>query len=460
MRVLGSIRGRLLLSGAIFTVLAMVVAGLTVRPVLDHFVRRNLDSSLETQLTLLTRAVRPDGSLDAGRIDEVGPFARHGAGWAWSISGPAGGLRSQTPARLDPGPPKPGQPGPQADRGLPSRHADGDGKRRRRRSRSGETETFYFRTLAVETARGPVTITTGAPRYIRDRMRDQGLRPLMLSLAVLGVGLLLAMVAQLELGLRPLARLSASLAKVRSGDQSRISDPQPAELKAVVAELNALLDHNEAALAKARAHVSNLAHGLKTPLATLAVRLAEPGRDPDGDLASLVAQIDGAIGHHLGRARAASPGAPGRPPIAVGERLADLVAALSRIHAARGVRSAVEIPDDLQVTCDPQDFDEMVGNLLDNAWKWAGTAVQIAARRDGGLVVLTIDDDGSGLSEAAAANALIPGRRLDEQTQGHGFGLSIALELAELHDGGLVLGRSPLGGLRTALSLPGRAGGG
>lgn len=447
MRVFNSIRGRLLLSGAIVIVLAVAIASLTVRPTLDHFVQRSVNSSLETQITLLARAVRPDGSVDVGRIDEVGPFARHGGGWAWTISGPTGTLRSQTQARLDAGPPQLG-PGPA---GRPEREG------RHRRSRSGENETFYFRTLSVETTAGPVTITTGAPRYIRDRMRDQGFLPVIGLLTALGAGLLLAMVAQLELGLRPLHRLSASLAKVRSGDQSRIPGPQPAELRPVVAELNALLDHNEAALAKARAHVSNLAHGLKTPLATLAVRLAEPGRDPDGSLAALIAQIDGAIGHHLGRARAASPGAPGQPPIAVRERLIDLVSALSRIHAARGVRSFLDIADDLQVICDPQDFDEMVGNLLDNAWKWTAGAVHIAAHRDGARVVLTIDDDGPGLSQDAALNAFVPGRRLDERTQGHGFGLSIALELAELHDGGLELGRSPQGGLRASLSLPGRA---
>lgn len=465
MRALNSIRVRLLLSGVIFTVLAVAAASLTVQPALDRFVQRSLDTSLQTQITLLARAVGPDGTLNADDIDEVGPFARHGSGWAWSITGPAGALRSQTEERLDTsgatrerGPPDRGDRRPPPGgkpAGPPGDDRPGhDG--RRHRPRSGENQTFYFRTLSVDTSRGPVTISAGAPRLIRDRMRDQGLRPLLLTLVVLGAGLLVAMIAQLELGLRPLRRLSASLGEVRSGEQSRIIGPQPTELTGVVAELNALLDQNEAALAKARGHVSNLAHGLKTPLATLAVRLAEPGRDPDGSLAVLIGQIDGAIGHHLGRARAASPGAPGRPAISVGERLEDLIGALSRIHEARGVRSVLEVPEDLQVACDPQDFDEMTGNLLDNAWKWAAGTVQITGRREGGRAILTIDDDGPGLSEDAAVTALVPGRRLDEQAQGHGFGLSIALELAELHNGALVLGRAPFGGLRAELSLPAR----
>lgn len=469
MRALNSIRARLLISGVLFTIVAVVLAALTIRPTLDQFVRRNVDASLESQISVLARAVKSDGSLDQDRIQSVGPFIRRGAGWAWVVKGPAGVLRSQTVASVEPrqGEGAPPWPRPERDRDrdrAPQREMRPDKpptaplkESRRWRSRSGWNESFYFRTLTISTSRGPVTVTAGAPRYIRDRMRDEGLRPLLLSLGVLGVGLLAAMIGQLELGLRPLRKLGASLAAVRAGDQRRIDDKQPRELEPVVAELNALLDHNEQALAKARSHVSNLAHGLKTPLATLAVRLAEPGRDPDGSLASLIAQIDGAIGHHLGRARAASPGAPGRPALPVRSRLDDLVAALSRIHAAAGVRAELDVADDLYVACDPQDFDEMTGNLLDNAWKFAERTVRVTGRREGARVVLDIDDDGPGLTDEAAASALVPGSRLDERGQGHGFGLPIALELAELHDGALTLGRAPIGGLRVTLALPVRS---
>ena len=466
---MNSIRARLLLSGLLFTIVAVVLAALTIRPTLDQFVRRNVDASLESQISVLARAVKSDGSLDQDRIQSVGPFVRRGAGWAWVVKGPAGVLRSQTVAAVEPrqgaGPPPWPRPERERDRDrMPQREMRPDKpptaplkESRRWRSRSGWNESFYFRTLTISTSRGPVTVTAGAPRYIRDRMRDEGLRPLLLSLGVLGVGLLAAMIGQLELGLRPLRKLGASLAAVRAGEQRRIDGRQPRELEPVVAELNALLDHNEQALAKARSHVSNLAHGLKTPLATLAVRLAEPGRDPDGSLASLIAQIDGAIGHHLGRARAASPGAPGRPALPVKSRLDDLVAALSRIHAAAGVRAELDVADDLYVACDPQDFDEMTGNLLDNAWKFAERTVRVTGRREGARVVLDIDDDGPGLTDEAAAAALVPGSRLDERGAGHGFGLPIALELAELHDGALTLGRAPIGGLRVTLALPARS---
>jgi signal transduction histidine kinase len=467
---LNSIRARLLLSGVLFTIVAVVLAALTIRPTLDQFVRRNVDASLESQISVLARAVKSDGTLDQDRIQSVGPFVRRGAGWAWVVKGPAGVLRSQTVAAVEPrqgeGPPPWPRPDRDRDRDrAPPRDAHPDKpptaplkESRRWRSRSGWNESFYFRTLAINTSQGQVTITAGAPRYIRDRMRDEGLRPLLLSLGVLGVGLLAAMIGQLELGLRPLRKLGSSLAAVRAGEQGRIEGRQPKELEPVVAELNALLDHNEQALARARSHVSNLAHGLKTPLATLAVRLAEPGRDPDGSLASLIAQIDGAIGHHLGRARAASPGAPGRPALPVKSRLDDLVAALSRIHAAAGVRAELDVPEDLHVACDPQDFDEMTGNLLDNAWKFAERTVRVTGRREGARVVLEIEDDGPGLTDEAAAAALVPGSRLDERGAGHGFGLPIALELAELHDGSLSLGRAAIGGLRVTLALPARSG--
>lgn len=459
MRALSSIRGRLLLIGAVFIVAAIVVAGFTVAASIDRFARRSVDATLEAQLALMARAVGPDGKVVRERIGAVGPFARPGAGWAWTVSGPGGRIQSPGSTPLDPAAALPRRERVERDREKaerPDRPPRDDRPPRHRRFRSGETETFYFRTTTVETAAGPVTLTAGAPRYIRDRVRDEALRPLLLCLGFLGVGLLTAMLVQLELGLRPLRRLSESLARVRSGDQARIDDRQPRELQAVVGELNALLDHNDAALEKARAHVSNLAHGLKTPLATLSLRLSEPGRDPDGSLAALIAQIDGAIGHHLGRARAASPGGPGRPAIALRPRLQDLVDTLSRIHAGRAVTATLEAAEDLQVACDPQDLDEMAGNLLDNAWKWTATVVEVRAERVGRQVVITIDDDGPGLSEADALAALAPGRRLDEQAPGHGFGLSIARELAELHDGGLTLSRSPRGGLRASLALPAR----
>ena len=245
-----------------------------------------------------------------------------------------------------------------------------------------------------------------------------------------------------------------SLAAIRAGKAKALPENQPSELAPLATEINALLAENAAALANARGHVANLAHGLKTPLATLA--LALPPHDPDGLLREQVERIDRAVRHHLGRARAATPGGAMRMATPLGPVLADLTNALGRIHADRGVTASVEIAPDLTVAVDRQDLDELIGNLLDNAWRWAAHRITVTAHpaTDARFVRLTIADDGKGIPPEARAAALAAGQRLDERGDGHGFGLSIAQELATLYGGTLTLESAPLGGLAAIVTLP------
>jgi signal transduction histidine kinase len=277
----------------------------------------------------------------------------------------------------------------------------------------------------------------------------------LLSLAVLGCALAAATLVQLRFGLQPLRALRRDVIAVREGRARHVPEDQPSEIAPLAIELNALIDQNEQGLAHARRHVANLAHGLKTPLAALNVRLAEPGRDADGSLGELVAQIDRRLRHHLGRARTAALGGNRRLLTDLAPAVSDLTLALGRIHADRSVSADVAIDRDLAVAIDPQDLDEMVGNLLDNAWRHARSQIRIEAARDGGMVRIVIGDDGPGLSADAIADALVPGRRLDERGEGHGFGLPIAQELAELNGGRLEMTTAHgLGGLGVTLTLP------
>lgn len=431
-----SIRGRLFLAALVFTGFALVFASLSIGEVLDRFIRRGLNERLDAQIALLARTIQPDGSIDRQMLGDIAPFTQTDFGWRWRIDTPRGTISST-------------QIVPTTElRRRPSR-GDRVGKPRSETSRE-----LYARTLTRQANEGMVRITVAVPKFIIDRMREAAVRPLLISLTALGAFLLIATLLQLRIGLRPLSRLKAALSDVRGGELDRIPGDQPMELREVVNELNGLLDENEAALARARGHLANLAHSLKTPLATLSLRLGEPGRDPDGALADLVAQIDRGIRHHLGRARAASPGAPGQPQVNIASAIWELVGVLGRIHAEREISVDVEVPTELSANCDPQDLDEMLGNLLDNGWKCASSRIDVNAAADGNLVRILIDDDGPGLSEEAIDQALVPGRRLDERGDGHGFGLSIARELVELHGGSLHLGPSPLGGLRVTLALP------
>ena len=298
-----------------------------------------------------------------------------------------------------------------------------------------------------------VVAVSAAVEALRGAVRE-ALRELALSLGLLGLFLLAGAVAQVRLGLRPLKRLRQDLAAVREGRSTRLPTEQPAEVAGLVREMNALLDQNAANLAHARAHVANLAHGLKTPLATLGMAVSDRGADPDGALARLVADMDRRVRHHLRRARATAVTGPSRTRTPLAPAVADLAAVLGRLHADKPVSIETAVPFELAVACDGQDLDEMLGNLIENACQWCRREVRVIAVAEGARVRVTIADDGPGLLADEAAAVLARGRRLDESAPGHGFGLPIAQELAELYGGGLELGRADLGGLAVRLTLP------
>jgi len=147
--------------------------------------------------------------------------------------------------------------------------------------------------------------------------------------------------------------------------------------------MTALLDQNAEGLARARRHVANLAHGLKTPVTTLALALAEPGRDQDGSLRRLATLMDRRIRHHLGRAKAAAQHGPARTRTEVLRHVVDFGEAFAKIHAGKDVTFGVDVPAGLMAACDAQDLDEMLGNLLDNAFKWSRGKVRVSASEPG-----------------------------------------------------------------------------
>jgi len=431
-----SLFGRLLLLSVLATATALAVAGWTISGVLARAATRGLDDRLDARLVLLTDRVRADGTLDlAGvqRLPGVEP------GWAWSVRSPDG--RIWTSGGTLAFAPLPLPPFLHGNRPRPAEGWDAAGR------------PVHARLVEVATSAGAVSITAAAPRHLAERPIRTALLPLLLCLLLLGAALGAAALVQLRLGLRPLRDLREALAQVRAGILARVPGEQPVELSPLADEINALLDLNEAGLAQARGHVANLAHGLKTPLAALAVRLEEPGRDPDRALRALVERADARVRHHLGRARTAA-GRTARGAIALEPLARDLVDVLARIHLERAIKVEVAVPPDLFVRIDAEDASEMLGNLLDNSWRFAASLVLITSRVEGKLVRIEVEDDGPGLTDAEIATAMRPGQRLDERREGHGFGLPIARELAELSGGSLELGRGARGGLKVTLFLP------
>ena len=442
-----SLRARLALGAVLLVAVAVLATGLVDALTLRRFMQAQIDSRLDSQIDTLAASLggAPDGRLVLRHEVEGPPFDRPGAGWFWDVlSGSEVVARSASlgPAGL---PPLPADAGDAESPGHRPRTAIAPGP-------DGSPLRMRWRDVRIGPARA--TIRAAAPlAALTDPLRDV-LVNLALTLALLGAGLIAAALVQVRVGLEPLRKLERDLGAVRAGHIGRIPVDQPAEVAPLVGEVNALLDENAANLVRARRHVANLAHGLKTPLASLAVKLDAPAGDPDGSARRLVVLMDRRIRHHLGRARSAALGGASRARTALRPHVEDLAAALPKIYADRGIVCAASVPEELALGCDAQDIDEMLGNLMDNAFKWARSRVRVSARAEGRVAVVTVEDDGPGLDDSAMPEAMRPGRRLDEAAPGHGFGLPIARELAELYGGGLVLGRSGMGGLRVELTLP------
>jgi signal transduction histidine kinase len=278
----------------------------------------------------------------------------------------------------------------------------------------------------------------------------------------LAVALLLTTALQVRFGLSPLKRISESLAAIRSGRAERLEGEFPVEIASLARETNALIEANREIVERARTHVGNLAHALKTPLSVIVNEAAARPADPLAQ--KVLEQTDimrDQVARQLERARLAARSAVVGTLIDVSPIVTALARTMEKIHRDRDIAIAVDVPAPARFRGEQQDLEEMIGNLVDNACKWAQSRVAVevvagGAASDGkSRVRIIVDDDGPGLSAAEREQVARRGRRLDETKPGSGLGLSIVVELASLYGGVLTLGTAPIGGLRAELALPG-----
>jgi signal transduction histidine kinase len=263
---------------------------------------------------------------------------------------------------------------------------------------------------------------------------------------------------QVRRGLSPVNQLRSRLAAVHTGRDRRVEGTYPSEVQPLVDDLNALLEHREQTVRRALAKAGDLAHGLKTPLAVLTQEAERADAAGHRDLAATMGQqverMRRQIEYHLAHARAAASGAAPGARCAVQASAEGLSRTLQRLHAGRGLTIVVNAPADHVARAQREDVDEMLGNLLDNACKWAVSRVSLESSEVDAIIVITVDDDGPGLDRSMWDRVLQRGVRADEAAPGSGFGLAIVRDLAELYGGSISLGGSPLGGLRARLQLP------
>jgi signal transduction histidine kinase len=297
------------------------------------------------------------------------------------------------------------------------------------------------------------TITATAPSGALVDPAVRALLWLIPCMLLLGLVLLGGTLWQIRFGLRPLAAMVADIDAINRGELARLP-PQPSpELSPLSTKTNALLIANEERLIATRMQFANLAHGLKTPVASLLLALND-SNDPDGTLRDLGRRIDHRIKHHLSSTRQAMATNSRTASTNVADTVANLHVAISSIHAEKTVRFETVIDSELRVACDDNDLEEMFGNLIENAFKWTSSTVKVIVAKDKANIRITIEDDGPGIPIDRMDAVLLPGVREDERISGTGFGLTIASELAELYSGSLTLESNSPQGLRAILVLP------
>jgi signal transduction histidine kinase len=275
--------------------------------------------------------------------------------------------------------------------------------------------------------------------------------PIILGLLFVAFGVMVV-----RRGLAPFRTMRERLNAVRDGRNARLDGDYPSEVGPLVNDLNALLDERENRVIRAVARAGDLAHGLKTPLAVLAQDIERADASGQHELAASMRQqverMQRQINSHLAQARVTMSVA-GVSRTGVFQAAAGLVRTMERLYESRALTIDVSVPADCDVQVPVEDLEEMLGNLLDNACKWARTRLCISASSSEGVVVINVDDDGPGLDASLRQQVLQRGVRADEAAPGSGLGLSIVRDLAEAYGGSIRLIASPLGGVCAQLSL-------
>lgn len=316
----------------------------------------------------------------------------------------------------------------------------------------GEPLAIWMRRVQLPGLDGDVVFAAGADASHLAQASSSFARSLALSLLLLAGVLILAVTLQVRLGLTPLAQLRSALGELRAGRRQRLEGHFPAEVQPLVDDLNRLLADNQALVTRAQAQAGNLAHALKTPLSVLN-NLSQRADNRHADvLRAEVAQMQRQIDLHLMRARAGASAHGGRSRAALDALMPPLLRTLGTLHRGLELTQRDSLP--LAVRMDAHDLQEVVGNLLDNACRWARARVALAWEEDGTHALLQVDDDGPGIAPDARETVLQRGTRLDESRPGSGLGLSIVVELLDLYGGSLRLTTSPWGGLRAEVRVP------
>lgn len=445
-----SIRLRLLLGAVLGVTIALVIAGAILVSVFEGHIRQRYIKELDDHLLQLAAAVEvdPSGAVTLRHELSDPAFQRPLSGLYWQVAD-AGHIVLRSRSLWD-----------EALAATSVQFAPGVLQESETKGPRAQTLVRVERVVLAGAGSGrPLLLTVAGERGVIDEARRDITRIVSLSLAILAVLLAAASWVQVGAGLAPLQRLRAQLNNLRQGKAARLEGHHPVELSGLVDDLNGLIAVQAHEVERARANASKLGHGLKTPLAILAAEARELREK--GEVAAATAieheveTMNARVAQTLASVRAVGPRK------AIGTRtvlepfLQRLVDTMKRLP--RGDRhqwSVSVIPRDAALSIDRRDLEDLFGNLLDNARKWARSRVEVVAKQKDGTIQIAIEDDGPGIEADRVDDVLSGGARLDRSVPGTGIGLAVAKDLAELHGARLDLGRSTCGGLRAVIQFP------
>lgn len=455
-----SLAFRLFATAAAWTLVVLPIAGF----IIYRLYRDDVQTSFDGQLLKLVNAITVDSMGSSGDAQPLPPsnlyeplFEVTHSGWYWQITplSPANGRKLVSPSLATWSLPSPAAKSVAPDE-TGARWMNVKGPK-------GEPLRMVevIDSLGHEPGRPTYSIVVAGPQDWLDHLVANFGYRLSTALALAGLGLVAVTLFQVRFGLLPLRRIEGGLSNIRNGTATTLEGDLPAEIEPLQSELNALIRSNQAIVDRARTQVGNLAHALKTPLAVIA---NEARTDKTGLGEKVIEQAEimkQSVTRYLDRARmAARVGVIGRVT-PVGPVVEPLVRALQRIHQEKGVVIHVECPPDARFSGEKQDLEEMLGNLLDNACKWARREVDLTvevppstSRARNRRLAITVADDGPGLTDEQRSRIGKRGLRLDETKPGSGLGLSIVMELAHSYGGTWDLSKAKQGGLAVHLNLP------
>lgn len=449
MMPLHSLRLRLLLFAAGTMAAALIAAWFGLNALFSRHLERRVAQELDTHLVQIAGGLRYDdnGAATLAREPADPRFSRIYGGLYWQAvdmtTGDALRSRSLFDAELP-------LPVDELTPGVVHSHAA--------TGPSGETLLVHEQLIRVPVGamEHRLRLSVAVDRRELDALEAGFARDLAPALALLGVVLLAGFAVQIGAGLRPVAGIRAGIASIRAGRETRLALDAPSEIAPLVDEVNALLDAQDKAMARARDRAADLAHGLKTPLTALAADVERLKARGEGEIARDIDELAGRMRRHMDRELARARVRHGRFGSAslIAPATSAILNTLARTPDGERVSVAASVPPGLAAAIDADDLNEVIGNLAENAFRYARGQVRVAAETVGNSVIVVIEDDGAGLAEADSTRLKERGLRLDEKGAGAGLGLAIVTDILEAVGGGLELGPSALGGLRAVVTLP------